>query len=127
VSERRRNSGQMNDSSRKSSSASNPPSADSPQDSSSRKTSSSGQASQSSHGNHGNHLMVKDQPNWPGQKRKTSPDPPPPISRTLSSPEHDYAILDPEFNEEFFGKSFTGILTKQLLRSDTIGCTSLSI
>ncbi len=126
VSERRRNSGQMNDSSRKSSSASNPPSTDSPPVSSSRKTSSSGQASQSSHGNHGNNLTVKDQPNWPGQKRKTSPDPPPPISRTLSSPEHDYAILDPEFNEEFFGKSFTISLTKQLLRSDTIGCTSLS-
>lgn len=102
ASERRRNSGQMDNSSRKSSSASNPPSADSP---SSRKTSSSGQVSRSSHGNHGNHLTVKDQPNWPGQKRKTSPDPPPPISRTLSSPEHDYAILDPEFNEEFFGKS----------------------
>ena len=102
VSERRRSSGQMNDSSRKSSSASNPPSADSP---SSRKTSTSDRASQSSHGNHGNHLTVKDQPNWPGQKRKISPDPPPPISRTLSSPEHDYAILDPEFNEEFFGKS----------------------
>ena len=102
VSERRRSSGQMNDSSRKSSSASNPPCADSP---SSRKTSTSDRASQSSHGNHGNHLTVKDQPNWPGQKRKISPDPPPPISRTLSSPEHDYAILDPEFNEEFFGKS----------------------
>ena len=102
VSERRRSSGQMNDSSRKSSSTSNPPSADSP---SSRKTSTSDRASQSSHGNHGNHLTVKDQPNWPGQKRKISPEPPPPISRTLSSPEHDYAILDPEFNEEFFGKS----------------------
>ena len=103
VSERRRNSGQMNDSSRKSSSASNPPSASSPQISS-RKSSSAGQASQLSHGHQHNHLTVKDQPNWPGHTQKTSPDPPPPISRTLSSPEHDYAILDPEFNEEFFGK-----------------------
>ena len=102
ASNRRRNSGQMSDSSRKSSSASNPP-ADPPQVSSG-KTSLSGQAGQSSHGSHGNHLTVRSQPNWPSQTRKTSPDPPPPISRTLSSPEHDYAILDPEFNEEFFGK-----------------------
>ena len=105
VSERRRNSGQMNNSSRKSSSASNPPSADhDPPQVSSKKTGSSGQTSQSSRRNHDSHLTVKDQPNWPGQTRKTSPNPPPPISRTLSSPEHDYAILDPEFNEEFFGK-----------------------
>ena len=103
VSERRKNSGQMNDASRKSSSASNPPSADPPQVSN-RKTSPSSPTSQSSRGNHGNRLTVKDQPNQPGKTRKTSPAPPPPISRTLSSPEHDYAILDPEFNEEFFGK-----------------------
>ena len=114
VSERRRNSGQMNDVSRKSSNASNPPSADPPQVSS-RKTNSSGQVSQSSRGNHSSHLTVKDQPNWPGQTRKISPDPPPPISRTLSSPEHDYAILDPEFNEEFFGKCLSYIMPIEVI------------
>ena len=50
-----------------------------------------------------------------GQLSKKTDLPQPSISRNLSSPdhdyailegpEHDYAILDPEFNENFFGKS----------------------
>ena len=49
-------------------------------------------------------------------KREKQPSPPP-VPRTLSSPdhdyavleepEHDYAILDPEFNKDFFGTFYT--------------------
>lgn len=117
-SERKRSPGQMSDSSRRSSDASNPRLLEQQQlqrRSSSGKTVFSSQGSPSSRGNQGSHVhtSVKDQAQT-GHPQKQSNLPPPSVSRTVSSPdhdyavledsEHDYAILDPEFNEDFFGK-----------------------
>ena len=106
-SQRRRSSGQMSDSSRKSSTASNsqvePPG---------RKTSLSSHGSPSSRGSQGGHTSVRGETQTSQSSQSSLPTPS--VSRTLSSPdhdyailegsEHDYAILDPEYHEDFYGK-----------------------
>ena len=117
-SQRRRSSGQMSDSSRKSSTASNsqvePPG---------RKTSLSSHGSPSSRGSQGGHTSVRGETQ--ASQSSQSGLPTPSVSRTLSSPdhdyailegsEHDYAILDPEYHEEFYGK----------YKSNTFHCSCL--
>ena len=106
----RRSSGQPSESSRRTSNASN--SQGSPPQMSSKKTSLSSQDSPRSRGNKSVNGDAKDHT----ETRKTSQTgvaPPLPVSRTLSSPEHDYAILegpepdydilDPEMSKEFYG------------------------
>ena len=112
VSERRRSSEQVNGAARRTSDVSNPKAAD-PLGSSS-KTSLSSQGSHSSRGSQGGHVSTKGQASRSSQAKQPSP---PPVPRTLSSPdhdyavleepEHDYAILDPEFNKDFFGTFYT--------------------